>query len=72
MAEMSEKIAKDCMNCLRDTAKAKGLTMEVLADMTGITRQHIGRLWSGKHLPKLDAYIKLCDAVGMPFQNPCK
>lgn len=67
MAEI--ECAKEAMDALRIIAKEKSLTFDKLAATTGISRQNIGKLLKGTHLPRLDTYIKLYEAItGKKFE----
>lgn len=71
-AEHYEKIAIDQMMCLRQMAKDKGITYEMIAEGTGISRTNIGRSFSGKHIPRYDNYLKLYHfIVGEQPPSPC-
>jgi transcriptional regulator with XRE-family HTH domain len=71
-AEHYEKVAIEQLICLRQIAKAKGLTYEILAEATGISRTNIGRSFSGKHIPRFDNYLKLYHViVGDPLPSIC-
>ncbi len=65
-------LARAHLVCLRDMAKFKELSQEALSEATGISQPNIGRVLSGKNIPKLDTFIKLCEAIGVPYPDPCK
>ena len=48
---------------LRDIAKAKGMTHDMIVEKTGFTQGNISRMFSGKFSPSLDNFLKLAEAV---------
>lgn len=72
LAEHMENRAFDRLKCLREIAKKKGMTYDSLASATGISRTNIGRTLAGKHLPRLDNYMKLYEIImGEAYPDPC-
>ena len=43
---------------------AAGLTQAQLADKVGVAAQHVGRWERGERRPKIDALVRLADALG--------
>lgn len=41
------------------------LSNYALAELSGINRSTIGRIYSGECIPSLSVYIALCDALGL-------
>lgn len=48
---------------LRDLAKEKGLTHQMIADVTGFKSNNVSRMLSGMYPPTLDNFIKLAHAI---------
>lgn len=48
---------------------AAGLTQSQLAERIGVAAQHIGRWERGERNPKIDALIRIADALGCDLQN---
>lgn len=71
-AEYYENLAIKQLQCLRTIAKAKGMTYDGLADITGISRTNIGRTLAGKNIPRLDTFMKLYVAItGEAYPDIC-
>jgi transcriptional regulator with XRE-family HTH domain len=52
---------------LKQLREAKGWSQARLADETGVTREYIARLETGKHDPPLSRVEKLANALGVPI-----
>jgi len=52
---------------VRTYAKANGFTDQFIADKIGYTRANVSRMFSGKHLPRLDTFLQLCVVVKYPI-----
>lgn len=50
---------------VRSLRQAAGLTQSELAAMAGVSRQLVGSLESGRHLPRVDAALALARALGV-------
>lgn len=61
-----KKAALAQLEFLRSFAKAKGMSDQAIADKSGIGRPNISRMLSGKNIPRLDTFMILCEAVGLP------
>ena len=58
------------MNRLAETRKAKGLTQEQLAALTGISRPYISRIESGKQIVYSNRTMEsLAKALGEPIEH---
>jgi len=60
------------LECVRAKAKEKGYTDQYIAEKMGMSRPNVTRMLSGKHLPRLDTFMLLCDTVGVPLIDVCK
>jgi transcriptional regulator with XRE-family HTH domain len=49
---------------IRDLANAKGLSMNRLADFSGLSRGYVSRLLRAEQWPTLDTLAKLAEALG--------
>lgn len=58
-----ETAAKECQRI----RKAKGLTQEAVALATGMARNNISRIESGKHRPTLETLARYAHACGVPL-----
>jgi len=47
-----------------DLRKAKGMTQQDIADMTGLQRNHISRIESGKYSVGFDTLQSIAEAIG--------
>lgn len=54
------------LESVRSYAKAKKMSDQVIADKTGLSRPNVSRMLSGKNIPRLDTFMMLCEAVGLP------
>ena len=59
------------LECVKVFAKANGFTDEVIADKMKVSRQSVSRMLSGSHIPRLDTFLNLCDAVGVHVDDLC-
>ncbi|HHC07276.1 MAG TPA: helix-turn-helix domain-containing protein [Actinobacteria bacterium] len=53
------------MSSLRALRRARGLTQAELAARAGVSRQLVGAVEAGRHLPRVDAGLALADALGV-------
>ncbi len=67
-----KQIALRQVECVRVYAKERGYSDQWIAHLTGISRPNVSRIFAGKNSPGLDTFIKLCDAVGIEWQDICK
>lgn len=49
-------------------AKEKGVTHQQIAEETGLHRQNVGRLLSGRHCPQIDAVMSVAKVVGLTLR----
>lgn len=49
--------------------KQQGLTQEQLAEMVGITQQHLQRVETAHSVPSLSKLLDIADALGVPVQK---
>lgn len=50
---------------VRAARTRRGVAQEVLANMAGVERAHVGKIERGQHLPTLAAALKIAKALGM-------
>lgn len=50
-----------------DTAKAKGITHEMIAEKTGWHRSNVTRMAAGHYSPSLDNFLKFAECAGVYF-----
>ena len=50
---------------VRAARTRRGVAQEVLANMAGVERAHVGKIERGQHLPTLGAALKIAKALGM-------
>jgi len=56
-------------NRIRATGKAKGITQDQLADLTGLNRVHLYRLESGKQSMTLRTLKLIADTLGVRVRD---
>jgi DNA-binding phage protein len=49
---------------LKDTAAAKGITQQQIAEATGLHQSNLSRVFSLRYCPTLDMYLRIAGAVG--------
>ncbi|MBM6725185.1 MULTISPECIES: helix-turn-helix domain-containing protein [Oscillospiraceae] len=49
--------------------KQQGLTQEQLAEMVGITQQHLQRVETAHSVPSLSKLLDIADVLGVPVQK---
>ncbi len=49
--------------------KQQGLTQEQLAELVGITQQHLQRIETAHSVPSLSTLLDIADALGVPVQK---
>ena len=54
------------INLLTSRKKA-GLTQRQVVDLTGLNRETMTRVESGKHMPTLDTIYRLCEVYQIPI-----
>lgn len=52
---------------LKNIAKAKGITQQMIANKTGIDQPNIARFFSFKTCPTIAVYITIAKAIGITF-----
>lgn len=57
---------------VREARLARGLSQAKLAAMIGTDQASIARLEGGKHNAGVGTYIKIADALGVPFKSLVK
>lgn len=50
---------------VRAARTRRGIAQEVLANMAGVERAHVGKIERGLHMPTLAAVLKIAKALGM-------
>ncbi len=61
----NENVRAEIVNQFRQARKERGITQQVLADMTGTKKSNISRFESGRYNPSLDFLIKLATGLGI-------
>lgn len=59
------QLIKEGLAYVRQTAIDKGITDQQIADATGFLQPNVNRMLNGKYVPRLDNFVKLCEAVGI-------
>lgn len=52
---------------LKEIASDKKITHEMIAERTGMVRDHVTRFFSAKHKPNLDMFLTIAKAIGVYF-----
>jgi len=58
----------ELITALATRRKELGMSEAALSRETGIERRYLGRVLQGKHIPSLEVYRKICEALGMTIQ----
>ena len=58
----------ELITALTTRRKELGISEAALSRETGIERRYLGRVLQGKHIPSLEVYRKICEALGMTIQ----
>lgn len=58
----------DVVKNLTDYLGANGIKQVFVAEKCGWTRQRMNTICSGKQALGMDDYIKICDALGLPYE----
>lgn len=58
----------DLLKIYRMARFSKGYSLGQTAIKSGITMLNICNIESGKYFPKLESFVRLCDAVGLDIQ----
>src|SRR5580693_6328876 len=53
-------------DCLRAVREQQGLTLEQVAELSGISKSHLSRLESSERQPSVASLLALSDAYGVP------
>ena len=53
-------------DCLRATREERGLTLEQVAELSGLSKSHLSRLESSERQPSVAALLALSEALGVP------
>lgn len=54
---------------VRERRRAAGLSQQALAARAGVSRQLVGAVEAGRHLPRVDAAAALARALGVPLES---
>ena len=54
---------------VREVRKAKGISQEKLAELSGIDRSYMGNIERGEKNVTLKKVYEICDALGIEVQN---
>ncbi|WP_376743803.1 helix-turn-helix domain-containing protein [Ensifer canadensis] len=63
--QKSDSIMAGVGNRIRGWRRQRGLTLDVLADTTGISKSYLSKLESGKKAPSIATVMKLSEALGV-------
>jgi transcriptional regulator with XRE-family HTH domain len=63
--DLTVLIAEHIAERIRQRRRQLGMTTAQLAAQIGITRENATRLQSGRHLPRLDTLVRVCQALGL-------
>lgn len=63
--ESQEKFAKSLTKTLKNERKGQNLSHEKLADLSGVSRQAIGKIEAGERMPTIYTVHKLAKALGL-------
>lgn len=60
---------KQVSNLIKNLRKTERLSQAQLADLCCISESHIKNIESGSARPGLDVLVRICNALGIPFEN---
>jgi transcriptional regulator with XRE-family HTH domain len=63
--DIAERFAENLARC----RKTAGLTQEALSIRAGLNRSQVGLIECGDRLPRIDTFIKLVGALGIPAEE---
>ena len=63
--ESQEKFIKDLIRVLKSERKRQNLSHERLAELSGISRQAVGKIEAGDRTPTVYTLYKLANALGL-------
>ena len=52
---------------LKEIAKEKNISQEMIAEKTGLLQSNVSRVFSLLYVPRLDTYLKIANAIGINF-----
>lgn len=52
---------------LKEIAKEKGISQEVIAERTGLLQSNVSRVFSLAYVPKLETFLSIANAIGVNF-----
>ena len=64
-----EKDVLDFGSKLRTIREAQGLSLDNLANLTGIDKAALSRIESGARIPKYDTFLRIVDALNSPLAD---
>lgn len=58
-----EKQKKELIKFLSETMNSLGINQPKLSELTGIDQANLSRILSGKSIPTIDTFLKMCQAL---------
>lgn len=52
---------------LKEIAKEKGISQEIIAERSGLLQSNVSRVFSLLYVPRLDTFLKIANAIGINF-----
>jgi len=71
-ASPSELARRLLIDCVKQYADRKGVTQDQIAEATGLRRQNVNRVLSGRYSPTLDTFLKIAGALGLHLDISAK
>lgn len=63
------RVVKQLVACMKDLRLQQGLSHDSLAERSGLTRQSISMIESGKRVPSIASCLKVAKGLGVSLQN---
>lgn len=64
---LSESLWQSLCTTLEKKRKESKLSHQQIADLTGITRSNISRIFEGKAIPSVSSFISICAVIDKKF-----
>ena len=63
------RIVKQLVACMKELRLKQGFSHDTLAERSGLTRQSISMIESGKRVPSIASCLKMAKGLGVSLQN---
>lgn len=66
--DVERELSAEMLNAIRQGMQEKGISLTILADMSGVSLETVGRLESGRLDVKLDEAMRVLHVLGMTLK----